>query len=58
MLQKNVVKNNSMRDMLRYVYTVKLQNFLNAPRMLCISGSVYDIDILFANNEPCDASRT
>ena len=33
MLQKNVVKNDSMCDMLRYVYIVKLQNFLNAPRM-------------------------
>ena len=33
MLQKNIVKNDSMCDMMRYVYIVKLQNFLNAPRM-------------------------
>ena len=32
MLQKNIVENDSMCDMQRYVYIVKLQNFLNAPR--------------------------
>ena len=32
MLQENIVKNDSMYDMLRYVFIVKLQNFLNAPR--------------------------
>ena len=32
MLQKNIVKNDSVYDMLRYVYIVKLQKFLNAPR--------------------------
>ena len=32
MLQENIVINDSMCDMLCYLYIVKLQNFLNAPR--------------------------
>ena len=32
MLQENIVKNDSMCDLLCYCFIVKLQNFLIAPR--------------------------
>ena len=47
MLQKNIVKNDTMCDMQRYVYKVKLQNFERPSYnvfggMLNLARSIYD----------------
>jgi len=50
MLHENIVKNDSMCDILRYIFIVKLQNFLIAPHTattttslptLCYADDIY-----------------
>ena len=47
MLQENIVKNDSMCDLLCYCFIVKLQNFLIVPRTVSTSMSSSRPDALF-----------